>query len=266
MNWVKMYFRFISMYLKQQMEYRFSFFGDIFVNMLTFVTMYMGFWVIFNHFEELNGWTYYEVVFLYNLNLFSYALSSLFLWGAMKQLEDVVRRGDFDQFLTRPIPPLRLLIFRQFGHTFIGHIIVAIAVFVICLLKLELTWSIAQIIFFIAIVIGGVLIHSAIIIAAASSAFWIVRSNAIVDVTIYAVRSFINYPISIYAKWLQIFLTFVIPYAFVNYYPSAVLLNKMDLVEFSLLSFGSPIVGITLLVIAIHVFYRGVRRYESTGS
>lgn len=92
------------------------------------------------------------------------------------------------------------------------------------------------------------------------------RSTTIVDITIYAVRNFINYPISIYAKSVQFALTFLIPYAFVNYFPSTVLLGKEASFGIPALAFGTPVLGIVLFLLSIHVFYFGVRRYESTGT
>ncbi|MFF2886924.1 ABC transporter permease [Paenibacillus sp. NPDC057967] len=265
-HWLRMYQKFIKVYMKQQLEYRFSFFGDLFVNMLTFVTLYLGFWIIFNKFDLLNGWTYYDVMFLYNINLVSYAISSFFLWNPMKQLENLVRNGDFDNYLTRPLSPLRLLIMRQVGHTFIAHIAVSIVIFAICFVKLDINWTFTNIVFFISIILGATCIHAAIIIAAASSAFWVVRSGTIVDISIYAIRDYINYPISIYARWLQILLTFIIPYGFVNYYPSTVLLNKEVHSSLNIIQYGTPVVGIVLLFGACLLFYSGIRQYESTGS
>jgi ABC-2 type transport system permease protein len=202
------------------------------------MTLQQLFWVIFTRFEMLDGWTFNELLFLYNTNLLTYAISSAFFWGPMKELENIVRSGDFDLYLTKPIPPLRLLVLRQFGHTFIAHVILAVIVFVICFQNLKLQWSFAHVLFFVSIIAGATLIHSGLIIIAASCAFRVVRSTTIVDMTIYAVRNFINYPISIYARSVQFALTFFIPYAFVNYFPSTV----------------------------FKIFYLGVRRYESTGT
>lgn len=184
----------------------------------------------------------------------------------MTETENTVRRGDFDLFLTKPIPPLRLPVLRQFGHTFIAHVILAIIVFVICFRNLELHWSFANVLFFLSVIVGATFIHSALIIIAASCAFWVVRSTAIVDMTIYAVRNFINYPISIYARGVQFVLTFIIPYAFVNYFPSTVLFGKEASFGTSALAFGTPVFGIVLFILSVYIFYFGVRRYESTGT
>lgn len=266
---LQLYARFLRTYLKSQLEYRFAFFGDIFVNMMTFVTLYLSFWVLFNTFPTMNGWSYWEVVFLYNLNLLTYAISSLFFWAPMKHVEHAVRSGEFDQFLVRPLTPLKLLVFRQFQHTFIGHIIVAVTVMVLCTIHLQIHWTIGNILFLIFCVAGGTLIQAGIIIIAASSAFWVVRSGTVVDISIYAIRNFINYPISIYGRSVQLLLTFVIPYAFVNYYPAAAFFGKDQAgsSELShLYSYSSLGIGAVLFVIAVRVFTFGVKRYDSTGS
>lgn len=262
---LKLYWRFIRSYMKTQLEYRFAFFGDIFANMLTFITLYLSFWVLFEKFQMLNGWSYWEVVFLYNLNLLSYAVSSLFLWGPMKQLESMVHSGEFDNFLIRPFRPLTILVIRQFQHTFIGHIIVACCVLALCTVHLHIQWDIGRMLFVLMPLVGGTLIQAAIIIIAASSAFWIVRSGTILDIAIYTLRSFINYPISIYGKSVQLLLTFVIPYAFVNYYPSASFFAK-DGYLFDFYACGSILVGGFLFLLACWVFSRGVLRYDSAGS
>lgn len=268
-NQLRLYGRFLRTYMRTQLEYRFSFFGDIFVNMMTFITLYSSFWVMFNAFHTMDGWNYWEVVFLYNLNLLTYAISSLFFWGPMKQLERMVRSGEFDQFLVRPLEPLKLLVFRQFQHTFLGHILVAGTVLAICTIRLDIHWTIGNIAFLLFSVLGGTLIQAGIIITAASSAFWVVRSGTIVDISIYGIRNFINYPISIYGRSIQLLLTFVIPYAFVNYYPAAAFFGK-DPAGGSVLSHlygcGSLAVGAALFAAALRIFRRGVMRYDSSGS
>jgi ABC-2 type transport system permease protein len=266
MHALKMYGRFLKVYMKQQLEYRFAFFGDIGVNMMTFITLYASFWVLFRQFPVLNGWSFYECMLLYNLNLISYAISSLFLWGPMKFLDEMIRKGEFDSFLIRPIGPLKLLVLRQFQHTFIGHIIIAAIVFAVCFDRLGIHWTIGQMLFFASVVLGATLIHAAIIIAAASSAFWVVKSSAVVDVSIYGIRNYINYPISIYGKGLRIFLTFIMPYAFVNFYPAEVLLDKTSDASIGWFQYGTPAVGIILFFAAVKLFNFGVSRYESSGS
>ncbi|OXS52968.1 hypothetical protein B1A99_31960 [Cohnella sp. CIP 111063] len=267
MHTVKLYGRFLIVYMRSQLEYRFSFFGDVFVNMLTFVSLYLGFWVLFQTFPSMDGWGFWEVLFLNNLNLMTYATCSMFLWGPMIQLENTVRTGEFDNFLVRPYPPLLILVFRQFGHTFIGHLIVSSCVLALCTYQLSIQWTVGNALFLLFCLIGGILIQGAIMIAAASSAFWVIRSKAVLEMSIYTVRSFINYPISIYVQSIQLLLTFLIPYAIVNYYPASLFFGKE---ERSALFYFFPVisvaVGALLFLLACKIFSRGVARYDSSGS
>ncbi|WP_082084152.1 ABC-2 family transporter protein [Paenibacillus beijingensis] len=59
-------------------------------------------------------------------------------------------------------------------------------------------------------------------------------------------------------------LTFIIPYAFVNYYPAAYLLNKNE--TSSYLYLGAPAIGIVMFIIAYLFWFTGIRSYKGTGS
>ena len=97
--------------------------------------------------------------------------------------------------------------------------------------------------------------------------FWIVRTYSIFYALTWNFRNFINYPISIYGKFIQVLLTFVIPFAFINFYPVKYFLDKKgDTLFHPILQYGTPIVGIVLFLLAYKFWTMGVNRYESTGS
>jgi ABC-2 type transport system permease protein len=104
-------------------------------------------------------------------------------------------------------------------------------------------------------------------IIAGSISFWFIRSNAIVDTLIHGVRRFLYYPIKILDKWIQILITFIIPYAFVDLYPSLFILGEKKEVLFnSLFQYGTPFVGILLSFFAYLIWKLGIKKYNSTGS
>jgi len=97
--------------------------------------------------------------------------------------------------------------------------------------------------------------------------FWIVQSLAIRDIFIHGIRRFVDYPISIYHRSIQVLVTFVIPFAFVNFYPVQYLLGGKDEVLFHpALQYGTPFVGIVLFVLAYRFWKIGINNYQSTGS
>lgn len=68
MNTLNLYLRIVLVRLQARMEYKFNFFSDLLVTVVTSLVTYGGIWVMFKNFDTINGWTYYEVVLLYTLN------------------------------------------------------------------------------------------------------------------------------------------------------------------------------------------------------
>ena len=87
---------FYVLLFKSKLEYRFNFFMEIFINLFTYVIDFAVIWVILEKFKTINGWSYYEVVFVYNMNLFSYGMACLFFYIPMRNLESMVKSGDFE--------------------------------------------------------------------------------------------------------------------------------------------------------------------------
>ena len=71
-----------------------------------------------------------------------------------------------------------------------------------------------------------------------------------------------QYPIGIFKKSFVFVFTFIIPYAFVNYYPLMYFLGKSDNVLYML----SPIIVFLYLIPAFLTFKLGMKKYTSAGS
>ena len=117
-----------------------------------------------------------------------------------------------------------------------------------------------------AAILGAALIQAAILVVVGTMSFWLVKNTATYSL-LNCFNNFLDYPITIYSKSIQAFLTFVIPVAFVNYYPAHYFLDKTgDNLFFPALQYGTPVVGIVLFLLAYQFWKIGVNKYESTGS
>jgi ABC-2 type transport system permease protein len=75
------------------------------------------------------------------------------------------------------------------------------------------------------------------------------------------------YPLTIFNRTLQFVLTFLVPVAFMGYYPAAALLNRAGEVPFHpVLAYLTPAAGLVSLVLAYAFWQLGLDRYQSTGS
>jgi len=262
---LKLYYRFALINIKSRIEYRFAFFMDLFVQFTRHGVNYLSIWIIINKFSFINGWSFYEMMVLYNLNLLTYAICGLFFWRSSLELSSKIQTGNFDSFLIKPISPYKYLVMSSFTHEFIGHIIISSVVLTYSFCKLLIEWNVIKVVFLVLMIMGAVVIHSTIMIITSSMSFWFVKSNAAVEMTIYDVRRFIEYPISIYDKWIKFILTFIIPYSFVNYYPCLIVLNKPTEHAFPTIYFY-PLILVLLIIAAVRIWARGISKYQSTGS
>ncbi|KAB2846375.1 MAG: ABC transporter permease, partial [Ignavibacterium sp.] len=115
--------------------------------------------------------------------------------------------------------------------------------------------------------LSGALIQGAAFIFTSVPSFWLVQSNSLMDIFIWDLKSFIRYPISAYHRIIQVILTLIIPYAFINFYPAQYFLNKNDFLMFHpVFQYLSPLVGVLLFIFAYRFWNTGINHYKSTGS
>ncbi len=75
-------------------------------------------------------------------------------------------------------------------------------------------------------------------------------------------RHMAQYPISIFKKGFVMFFTFIIPYAFVNYYLLLYFLGISN----NYLHMISPLLTFIYLGISLLIFNKGIKKYSSSGS
>ena len=258
---------FVKIYFKSRMEYRQAFIMGYVIQLVSRSAELLGIWILLSKFEEIHGWTFYEVMFLFAMNMLSYGLAGVVLFGPVLRLEGLVQRGDFDSLLVMPVNPLFHLIVRYFNATFLGHIVLGLVILGISTRALELTLHPLGLLWFVVVVVGATLIQGAIMLAAGTTSFWFVKSRALVNTAVHGVRGFIVYPLSIYDRWIQIMLTLVLPFAFVSFFPAENFLGKEEGSIFpAYFQWGTPLVGLTLFLLAYRLWSYGVDHYQSTGS
>jgi ABC-2 type transport system permease protein len=76
-----------------------------------------------------------------------------------------------------------------------------------------------------------------------------------------------SYPITVYGPWLRRIMCFLVPGAFVAYFPALALTGRPDPLGLpDALRYCSPLVAAAMVGIAALIWRTGVRRYQGTGS
>lgn len=265
-DFLSTYWLYIKTFFKSRAEYRVGFICGLFANFYCYFITFATYWVLVSGIGGIAGWGFEDLSVLYGLSLLTYAISGTLIWYTVYHMSQAITNGNFDMYLTRPCGVLQQMIFQRFGDTFLGQIIVTVIFLGVAFYNKSevLTWY--KSIYLILAIIGGVFIQAASMILIGSLSFWMLRSNEFGQIVYYEIRNMTQYPICIFPKGIQFVLTFIFPWAFINYYPSLILLNKVETMFELVLGVISPLVGVLMLVISLKVFQIGLKKYSSAGS
>lgn len=218
-------------------------------------------------FGNINGWNIEEMIFLFSLLFITYGILIIFFTG-LRDFGRTIQNGSFDRLMLRPRGLLFQVIasnsdwFAAIGHGFLG-----ITLFVISANKVEITWNLQTVIYYIFAVIGGVLIQGAIFLLFASFSFYFIKTDNLREIFYWNMRKFAGYPISIFHQIIQWLLMYVVPFAFVNYFPAQFLLRKEDMANYPLAyMYITPLIGIILYLTSYYFWRLSIRFYNSTGN
>jgi ABC-2 type transport system permease protein len=229
------------------MQYRIDFYissiGMIVGNLLGILSLS----ILFKSIPNILGWTYYELLFIYGFSLIVLSPLQLFfdnLWN----LPTYLITGDFIKYYLKPIN-----IFSQ--------LLIGIFTLFYSWKKLQIELSIINIGIFIISIISGSLVMISLMVIASSAAFWVLNVTPLLNF-IFRLREYTKYPMDIFDPFLRFIFSFVIPIAFVAYYPSKIFLRHSNN---NLLVLILPFIGMSLFLIAYKIWTKGAKRYTGTG-
>jgi ABC-2 type transport system permease protein len=261
-----LYARLIGAQIRSQLQYRLSFALDLTGAFLIAFMDFVAVLIIFENVPQLDGWTLHEIAFLYACTSISFALVDLAI-GHLDLFPRMIREGTFDLVLVRPRGTLFQVVASDFALRRLGKALQGVLVFGFALTGVEVDWNGGRIAMVGVMLVAGALIFAAVWIAGATIAFWTVDGGEFTNAFTYGGNFLTQYPISIYGEWLRRFLAFVVPMAFVCYFPALYVLDKPDPLGFPrAFQFASPLVAVAAAVGAGVVWKLAVRRYRSVGS
>ncbi|HZK71625.1 MAG TPA: ABC-2 family transporter protein, partial [Clostridia bacterium] len=150
---------------------------------------------------------------------------------------------------------------------YVRHIGLSLVILVISISSLQIVVTPLKLLMLIIFVLGGSLIQAGFYLIFSAPNFWMVRGENILTLFFFQVSDFVQYPITIYPLILQGMLTFVLPYAFINFYPAQYFLGKNDFSIFNpVLQFLTPIVGIVVFLFGVWFWNWSLKKYQSTGT
>lgn len=257
------YLKYVKQYLKTVLEYP----TDTIIRILAMAVMqfsgYAAIWAVFQNIPDIVGWNFWEIVLIYSTMSMVIGIGELFFEGIWT-IAKLSGEGKLDIYILRPIPILLQVLVSSLGIHGFGNFITALIFFLQAAFHLSLSISAARIFIFIILLLTALPIHFSLLLIANSVALFTkeVHSGSL-PTLILKLSEFTKYPLSIYPRILQFVFTFIVPYAFVSFFPATFLLEKSN---YSLISLSGPIISALFLVFATRFFHFGLTKYESSGN
>jgi ABC-2 type transport system permease protein len=183
-------------------------------------------------------------------------------WNLYFFPERFLVEGRFDRVLLRPVSSVFQVLFESFRLESLQESVVGVGAVIWASRRLGIAWGPLDVFLFVVWAACGAAIYLAIFVALTATSFWI-EDRIGISPPVFNLMQFGRYPLTIYDAWVRVALSFVIPFAFASFYPTARFLRREEfLVQF----WAVPLVAAVTLTLALSLWRAGVKRYHSTGT
>ncbi|MBP1041864.1 ABC-2 family transporter protein [Vagococcus sp. BWB3-3] len=258
---MRLYKKYLELHLQALMAYKLSFilttFGQFFVSF----NVFLGVYFMFDRFSTVKGYNFEETLLCFSIILLSFSLAECFFRG-FDSFPTMIGNGEFDRILVRPRNIILQVLGSKIEFSRFGRMIQAVVMFAYGIIASDVEWSIVKVAVVISMLIGGVFLFASIFLLYASLCFFTLEGLEFMNVLTDGAREYGKYPIGIYGKNVLKFATYVVPFAFIQYYPFLYLIDRIMDPRVIVM----PLAGI-LFGLPCYLFWRfGLRHYQSTGS
>ncbi len=232
------------------MEYKFSFITQV-VGMILNDLLLVPIWTIFySRFPSVNGWTFTDTIQLLAISTICFSLVHIIVPGTTRLSENITK-GNLDYFLAFPQSVLWHVLVIGIDISAIGDLLFGIVLLLIFIPITSYPLLVVSIFLSALIMFGTLLVYH-------SLTFFLGRFEEAAAQGQEAILSTSMYPQTAFTGALKITLMTVIPAFFINTVPQR-LFAHFNWTDLGILL----VVAIVVNTVAIWLFHKGLKRYES---
>lgn len=265
---IPMYFRLLSIQLRSQMSFRWSFWFDVISTGLLNFSYFASIYLALRRFGSIAGWSIGELAFLYGMAEIAFgSMDMIFSGFDPDHFAVFIRQGALDQVLLRPVNILAQIFGSRFILRRIGRITQGALVLVYAFSQINIHWTAAKLAYLPLVFAAQVLAFGSLFMAGSTLVIWTIQPVEAVNILTYGGAEVMEYPSPIYTGWLRGFFTYIIPFVFMNYYPALYFLDRPDPLGFPAFApFLAPFIAAAMLWLALRFWSFGLSHYQSTGT
>src|SRR5215469_10631789 len=145
---LRLFVLYFAQYVKVRLSYKADFFIAFFSSMAATVIAFGFVLVLFTKIPRLQGWSFYEILFLYAFSLIPLGLFNVVSWNLYEFGDLYIIQGRFDRILLRPVDTLFQVLFEKFRIESLQEVVTGFVVITLSVRRLHLVWTLGDALWF----------------------------------------------------------------------------------------------------------------------
>ena len=154
---MKLYFSFLKMQIKRQLQYKLSLALMFFAQMLTTVLMLLTIYLLMDRFNVVDGWNFKQILLTYGVVMFAFSFTECFFRG-MDRFASFIKSGSVDRMLVRPRGIVHQALCCDIELSKFGRCIVAVATLIYAMCIQDFTWTFGKVMILIGMCVCGIVV------------------------------------------------------------------------------------------------------------
>ncbi|MEW4488945.1 ABC-2 family transporter protein [Thalassoglobus sp. JC818] len=268
-NYLAVWGMFFRNSLIREMTFRSNFVIELVTRAFWFSAQLVLFDLIYRHVPTIQDWSREEYFAFMATGMLINALVEAFFMPNCANFSELIRTGDLDFALLKPIDTQFLISFEKVNFAMINQVLLAVALLWYSISRTGIELSIGRVITYLMLILVGVAFFYSLMIALASTSVWFGRNQGLYDFWFY-ITIFARYPQGFYkqsfgGEMLWFGFSFIVPILLVVTVPSRFLLRKALDPNWTVLVIA-PLSTLVMVLISRRIFQWSLSNYRSASS
>jgi len=248
-----------------EMSFRFNFIMRVLVEVLWLAILLIFYATVFKYTTKIEGWSGDQFLFFVGCYYALEGVLETFFLENCSEFAELVRTGNLDFFLLKPIDEQFLITCRKIDWATAPKVLLGGGVMAFALVAMGWSFSPWRLAAFGVLFVCGTALAYSFLLLLTSSSVWLMRNQSLMEMW-WLVTTLMRYPREIYSgRWggpIGVIFWFVIPLMLVTNVPARVAVRQFEWDNLALLA-GATVV---MLFVSRRVFFLALRTYRSASS
>jgi ABC-2 type transport system permease protein len=266
LRYLKLWFSLARFSLLGELAFRGNFLLKASVELLWLGLLLLFNFTVFSETNLIGGWNYYQYLFFVGVYFAMSGLLEAIFLDNCNQFSDLIRTGDLDFFLLKPIDEQFLVSCKHVDWACMPNVMLGFGVMGYALWASDWTFGFGQVAAFVILFISGIVLAYGFLLLLTSASVWLMRNQSLFEMW-WLFTTLMRYPREIFADgWAYLagrVFFFVVPIMLVTNVPASVMVRTtLD----PWVAFYTVAAAVFVAWLSRRVFRAALQRYRSASS